>query len=81
MVKGLNPEPAPIAVRVVLPGLVILLLSAVVLVPSDQAQMARLSGVLSLIFVFHLTLFRPEGGHWLMVALLGVVIDLWSEAI
>lgn len=81
MVKGLNPEPAPVAVRQTLPALSILALSAAVLVPSDQAQMARLSGVLSIIFVFHLTLFRSEGARLPVVVALGLVVDLWSEAV
>lgn len=81
MVKGLNPEPAPIAVRQSLPGLAILALSAVVLVPSDQGQMARLSGVLTVIYVFHLTLFRPEGARWPVIVGLGLLTDLWSEAL
>lgn len=81
MVKGLNPEPAPIAVRQGLPGLAILALSAIVLVPSDQGQMARLSGVLAVIFVFHLTLFRPEGARWPVIVGIGLLTDLWSEAL
>ncbi|MEM9287868.1 MAG: hypothetical protein AAGA36_06000 [Pseudomonadota bacterium] len=77
----LNPEPAPILVRRAMPAVLTLMVCALVLVPSTYSQMARLSGSIALIYVFHLTLFRPEGVHWIAVVLVGLVIDFWSEPV
>lgn len=81
MKTRLNPEPAPILVRRALPAFLTLVICALVLVPSTYGQMARLSGSAALIYIFHLTLFRPEGAHWSAVLLVGLIVDLWSEPV
>lgn len=79
--KHLNPEPAPIVVRVLLPGLLVLVASALALVPTPDFVFGRVHIMLPLIFIFHWTVFRPECVHWSIILGLGLVIDLWSEAI
>lgn len=79
--KHLNPEPAPLAARFLLPAFLVLLASAFMLVPTTQFVFGRVHIMLPLIFTFHWTLFRPEGAHWSVIIVLGLVLDLWSEAI
>lgn len=79
--KHLNPEPAPMAIRAVLPGLLVLFACAVILVPTPDFVFGRVHIMLPLIFVFHWTIFRPECVHWGVIVALGLVTDLWSEAI
>lgn len=79
--KHLNPEPAPISVRIILPGLLVLLANAFILVPTPDFVFGRVHVMLPFIFVFHWSIFRPEGVHWSIVIVLGVFIDLWSEAV
>jgi len=79
--KHLNPEPAPLAVRLVLPGVLVWLFGALTLVPTPDFIFGRIQLMLPLIFVFHWTLFRPEAVHWLVVIILGLFMDLWTEPV
>lgn len=79
--KHLNPQPAPLAIRLVLPGLLVWLVSAVTLVPTPDFVFGRIQISLPLIYVFHWTLFRPEGVHWAVIIVLGLFADLWNEAV
>lgn len=79
--KHLNPEPAPLAIRFLLPGLLVLFANAFMLVPTTDFVFGRVHIMLPLIFTFHWTLYRPEGAHWSVLIALGLFMDLWSEAI